>query len=131
MVEQMPLAAAPDSPQLARRFVSERINAWGYSHLTQVVELLTSEVVTNAVVHARAPFVVELEDQGDGVLVAVEDPDTALPRRIDASPSSIGGRGLVIISALATDWGVDPVPGRGKRVWFKVADGPSRDPADG
>lgn len=121
MLEQMPLAAAPDSPGLARRFVSDRIIAWGYSHLTQTVELLTSEVVTNAVVHARVPFVVHLEDHGDGVLVAVDDPVAELPRPIEPRPTDIGGRGLAIVSALASEWGVDPVPGYGKRVWFKVA----------
>ena len=121
MVEQLPLAAAPDSPRLARKFVSDRINEWGYSHLTPVVALLTSEVVTNAVLHAREPFILHLEDRGDGVLVTVEDPDGTLPTQADPGPLSVGGRGLAIVSALATEWGAEPVPGDGKRVWFRVA----------
>ncbi len=119
MAEQIPLPAASDSPGRARRFVAGHVHRWCYDPIVADVELLTSELVTNAVVHAGGPLVVEVVDDGDGVVVAVADRTEDLPRQRPAAPADPGGRGLGILSAVASSWGVERVE-HGKRVWFKV-----------
>jgi anti-sigma regulatory factor (Ser/Thr protein kinase) len=118
----LPLPAAPESPRLARQFVASHAAEWGYGHIADEVELLTSELVTNAVMHTGAPVEVEVADLADGVLVAVVDPDAnAEPTPRSASPRDSTGRGLAIVDALAASWGVSRVPHVGKVVWCKVA----------
>ena len=87
--------------------------------IAEDVALLTSELVANAVVHARTPFEV-LVDRSDGtVRVTVVDgsPDPPAVQRPD--PEAIGGRGLVLVSRLSHRWGFE---GRrdGKSVWFEL-----------
>jgi anti-sigma regulatory factor (Ser/Thr protein kinase) len=120
MTDVLSLDAVPESPRLARQFVADRLHQWHYDRLGSTAALLTSEIVTNAVVHAGSPLVLGIEDQGDGVLLSVEDAEPMLPVPRDAMPEDTGGRGLAIVAALAAEWGVEPVPG-GKRVWCKVA----------
>jgi anti-sigma regulatory factor (Ser/Thr protein kinase) len=89
------------------------------------VELLTSEVVTNALVHARAvgadegPDLVVRIHRGS-VRVEVYDVSPEVPVRRNPEPMDPGGRGMCIVDELARDWGVDHLP-TGKRVWFEVA----------
>lgn len=84
------------------------------------MELLTSELVTNAVIHAGgAPEVVV--HLGDGVVrVEVYDDEASPPmlRRPDTTAAS--GRGIAIVDELAETWGVEPIRDDGKRVWFEV-----------
>jgi anti-sigma regulatory factor (Ser/Thr protein kinase) len=120
MTDVLSLDAVPESPRLARQFVAERLHRWHYERLMHSALLVTSEIVTNAVLHAGVRLVLAVEDQGDGVLLIVEDPAPALPVPRDATPDDTSGRGLAIVAALAADWGVEPVPG-GKRVWCRLA----------
>jgi anti-sigma regulatory factor (Ser/Thr protein kinase) len=120
MTDVLSLDAVPESPRLARRFVTERLHRWHYDPLVSTAALVTSEIVTNAVVHARSRLVLGVEDQGDGVLLTVEDPEPTLPVPRDATPDDTGGRGLAIVAALAAEWGIELVPG-GKRVWCRLA----------
>jgi anti-sigma regulatory factor (Ser/Thr protein kinase) len=91
------------------------------------VELLTSEVVTNALVHARSVGVDPDEGPdlvvriGRGfVRVEVYDVSPEVPVRRTPGPLDPSGRGMWIVDELARDWGVDHMPS-GKRVWFEVA----------
>jgi serine/threonine-protein kinase RsbW len=88
------------------------------------VTLVVSELVGNAVRHADIP---EDGQLGIGwavrpheVFVAVEDPSSELPVRREAAPDALNGRGLAIVDALSSEWGVEPTE-TGKRVWAKVA----------
>ena len=120
MEESLQLAAAPESPAIARHFVAGCLRRWGFAQRVDDAELLTSELVTNAVRHAGAPVVVRVGQEADGVIVAVQDPAPALPTPRPAGPEDVSGRGLAIVAAMAADWGVDPVPDDGKAVWFRL-----------
>lgn len=88
---------------------------------TQVVELLTSELVANAVVHAAGPkVVVRAGVQGDHFVVAVADGSGAQPVLRTTGPEVPGGQGMRLVDRLADSWGVDPASDGGKSVWFRV-----------
>lgn len=89
------------------------------------VLLMTSELVTNVVLHANTDVTVSIT-RGPPVRVEVRDgaaATEAFRELIGASvmpgPSSTGGRGLAMVSALATKVGLDDDPGGGKAVWFE------------
>lgn len=106
----------------ARRFVRDvLISRRVADEVIATVELLTSEVVTNAILHGRAgtSLVVEM---GDGVVrVCVHDMSPEVPVRRITRPDAPSGRGVVIVDELASAWGVKPERGGGKQVWFEVA----------
>jgi anti-sigma regulatory factor (Ser/Thr protein kinase) len=87
--------------------------------VVETVELLTSELVTNAIVHARSSPELVVRLTHERVRVEVHDFSSAVPVRRDIDPYETSGRGLAIVDELARDWGVEHVP-RGKRVWFEV-----------
>ena len=121
MTERIRLEADAHTPRVARTFVCQCLLYWGYDSIVTDAEMLTSEVVTNAVLHAGGLLVVELDDLRDGVLVVVEDPGAALPIQRSPGPLDGGGRGLQIVDALASAWGVARMRGDGKYVWFRLA----------
>jgi len=109
----------------ARAFARDTLQGWGLGDIVDDAVVLTSELVTNAVVHAgTAAEVVCLRD-GDGVRIEVVDryPERELPlqdpAQIIASPDREGGRGLLLCAALASRWGVD-YTASDKRVWFSL-----------
>ncbi len=120
MVDQLSLPADPESPRAARRFVAGFLSSRGYESIVADAELLTSEVVSNAVIHGGRPLVLDVEDLGNGVRVRVSDPSPALPRPRRAAPWAPGGRGLSIVATLASDWGISPLEDSGKDVWFEL-----------
>ena len=81
--------------------------------------MLTSELVTNAVVHARTRVDVKVEVDTDHMRVEVADSDPRLPRPTDHRPDALGGRGLFLVQELASAWGTLTCPG-GKVVWFTL-----------
>jgi anti-sigma regulatory factor (Ser/Thr protein kinase) len=116
------LNAHPTSVGAARRFVRDVLMSRQIAdRVVRTVELLTSEVVTNAIVHGRSGPQLAVAVGDDVVRVEVRDtsPDPPVRRlsRID-DPS---GRGVVIVDELASAWGVTRERGGGKQVWFEVA----------
>lgn len=114
------LGSAPTAVGAARRYVrgvlqSQRVD----EKVTGIVELLTSEIVTNAVLHAEGAGELTLTVTGDTIRVEVDDPSALRPVRRSVGGDAVGGRGLAIVSALARAWGVEPGH-HGKRVWFEV-----------
>jgi hypothetical protein len=106
-------------PAEARQIVRTRLDGVA-PEVVETVELLTSELVNNAILYGSgvAALVLELED--DHVRVEVHDTDPTLELApIRHAPSSVRGRGLAIVDALATAWGVNPRP-VGKSVWFEL-----------
>lgn len=116
------LALRPDdtSPADARLFVTHWARMWGYRTLIPAAALLTSELATNAVVHAAELFEVEVTNTGHGIHVTVTDPSDAPVTMRAAAEVREDGRGLRVVDAVASTWGVDPREGSGKTVWFEL-----------
>ncbi len=122
----------PSTAAEARRFVRETFRSWGVpgsaaqaSDLIDDVVLLTSELVTNAVVHAGTQVQVTCRMTGTAVEVAVRDRHPSRPLGVPAYPADdlagrTSGRGLLLPSALATAWGVTYAR-TAKAVWFRIA----------
>lgn len=110
----------PTSAAEARRFVRGVLHSWRLSSMTGGdVELLTSELVGNAIRHGDAPFAVLVGYDGEHVRVEVGDGSPALPRRLQAAPDATGGRGVQIVEEVAKAWGITNTQ-VGKRVWFEL-----------
>ncbi|MEV8094450.1 SpoIIE family protein phosphatase [Kitasatospora sp. NPDC085879] len=102
----------------ARRFARDTLTEWGLSSLSDMVELLTSELITNALVHAGAP--VQLRMFRNQVLtVEVADRDRHEPRLRRARAEDEGGRGMHLVNELAHRWGTRSTKD-GKVVWYEL-----------
>lgn len=106
----------------ARRLVSSTLARWGVEDLGEDARLLVSELVTNAVVHAGTDVDVTVALLAETVEVAVTDRHPA--RALPSPPPSVledseGGRGLALVAALSSAWGIDYTD-RAKRVWFRL-----------
>ncbi|HEY0217405.1 MAG TPA: ATP-binding protein [Cellulomonas sp.] len=117
------LDPAPRSVAVGRRWaVREAQRAHADAESARTLELLTSEVLTNAVVHTRGDRRIAMcAERHDGcVRVEVTDPDPTLPVVRPVRAGRPGGNGMRIVDALATRWGIDLHPGVGKTVWFET-----------
>lgn len=123
---QTALPCDPRSVAAARRFVTSRLVAWGHDPaVTDTAALLVSELVTNALLHARSAVVVAVahaERDGEGrVRVEVTDTSPVRPRQRHNSLVSGTGRGLLLVDRLARGWGTDQRE-TGKAVWFELGE---------
>jgi anti-sigma regulatory factor (Ser/Thr protein kinase) len=114
------LPATARSPAHARRLVEPLID----DAVRERVLLIVSELVTNAVRYAGAPIELVVSRLDGRIAISVRDPDPTPPRTREPETSEPTGRGLHVVEAMATRWGVD-VTERGKTVWCEV-DVPSR-----
>ncbi|MET9495211.1 SpoIIE family protein phosphatase [Streptomyces sp. NPDC006552] len=109
----------------ARSFVRDTLQGWGHADIVDDAVVLTSELVTNAVVHAGTAAEVLCLRAEDHVRIEVSDryPEREIPLQSSAiamsSPDREGGRGLQLCAALAGRWGVD-YSATHKRVWFQI-----------
>lgn len=109
----------------ARSFVRDTLQGWGFTDIVDDAVVLTSELVTNAVVHAGTAADVLCLRTEDAVRIEVSDhyPEREIPLQQSAvnmgNPDREGGRGLQLCAALATRWGVDYTPTQ-KQVWFQL-----------
>ena len=87
----------------------------------QVLELLVSEVVANAVLHGRGLVRVAVGCEPGEVIVAVDDDSPEPPQVKSVGLEATGGRGVALVAALSQAWGWQPHP-PGKRVWFRLAE---------
>jgi hypothetical protein len=92
----------------------------GREDLADDVATLVSELVSNAVIHARTPMRLTVEPKGAGVRVELADESPAMPRFAGADLHAISGRGLLIIDRLASRWGVQRLAQGGKAVWVEI-----------
>jgi CheY-like chemotaxis protein/anti-sigma regulatory factor (Ser/Thr protein kinase) len=111
----------------ARRFLAERCTEWGCAPAVDDAELVATELVTNALVHASAHCVLRARLAGAVLHIEVEDGGGGTPDVHAADERSEHGRGLLIVSALCSAWGVDMRPSSGKRVWAQLVIAPTDD----
>lgn len=115
------IPGAPAAVRSARRLVTTTLEEWGLPHLVEYSALLVSEVVTNAVLHARSDVEVEISRADDVVRISVLDGAARPPERRRHGLHAGTGRGLGLLDAIALRWGTDPaeLPFR-KAVWFEL-----------
>jgi anti-sigma regulatory factor (Ser/Thr protein kinase) len=111
--------ATVHGPRLARRFVNETLAAWRLEAAADDAAVVVSELVANAVVHARSDAVVGITRAPGGIRLAVADRGSELPARADLDTGALRGRGLAMIAAMAQRWGHQVVEG-GKVVWAEL-----------
>ncbi|MFE2277948.1 SpoIIE family protein phosphatase [Streptomyces sp. NPDC059454] len=109
------------APGRARRLARRALSRWGMEELSDSVELLVSEVVTNAVRYATRPVTLRLL-RTDVLRCEVGDDVPQLPRLRQARATDEGGRGLYLVNRLARRWGATRLS-TGKVVWFELNSG--------
>jgi anti-sigma regulatory factor (Ser/Thr protein kinase) len=104
----------------ARHWLSEQLADWSSTGLESVV-LVLSELVTNAILHARTTVQVFLQRDGNVARLEVTDKGSALPVAKEYGATAYTGRGLHLVETLSRDWGVQTAVGA-KIVWAEVVD---------
>jgi anti-sigma regulatory factor (Ser/Thr protein kinase) len=119
---QLELEPRPASAAQARRFVARAL-AQATPLQREVGILLTSELVTNALLYARGRITLRIEQRAGTARVIVHDdsPQEIRPRQVTAEATS--GRGLALVAQLSGAWGVHQIEGDGKEVWFELPEG--------
>lgn len=117
--DDLQLPSTPTSVGDARRFVDSALRELGAGAASEVAALLTSELVTNAVVHVGGAIRIRVVGSSDTVRIAVEDTSPVIPEPREAGDRAVTGRGLNLVEHLALRWGVDAIDG-GKVVWFEL-----------
>ena len=118
---RLELPGAPASVGRARRLVAGAMREWQLEHLEEPAALLVSELVTNAVLHARTQVCVEVQRTAAVVRVVVSDGSRRLPRQRRHDVTAATGRGLGLLQVLAHRWGSEDAPEPyAKAVWFEL-----------
>ncbi|WP_319367521.1 ATP-binding protein [Streptomyces scabiei] len=118
-------AARLEAAAQARQDIALVLETWGLRQLVDVAEQVVTELVANAVEHTDAATVgASITRTGkESARIVVTDTSRTRPTPGTPSPDDEHGRGLLLVEALAHDWGSEPVHG-GKRVWAELrADG--------
>ena len=107
-----------ESTPVARHWVAAHLRDMP-AEVSDCAALLTSELVTNAVLHAATPMCITLHTLADRIRIDVADGNPALPSVKEYGQDAATGRGLTLFNTLASNWGVQAVEG-GKIVWFEL-----------
>ncbi|HEY3732878.1 MAG TPA: MEDS domain-containing protein [Streptosporangiaceae bacterium] len=115
--------ASLHAPGEARRFVLAALRRWGGERSASDAAIVVTELSTNAVLHAHSAFTVEISAAAGALRIEVRDADP-LPQPVPGqgqAPLPVAPtHGLGVVTALATAWGADPLPGGGKAVWAEL-----------
>lgn len=107
------------TPGAARTFVTKALTQWGQTERLDDIRLCTSELATNAVLHgapAAGRVLVRVELHATILRVEVHDSGNGTPTKQEVRTTADGGRGLLLVSAVADHWGVSERQGPGKCV---------------
>ena len=118
----MALPSAPRAAGLARQEARDALASWGLERLEDIAVLLVSELVGNAVQHARhggSELRLRMTDTGRWLRIEVSDADPRPPQFQCRPGLDESGFGLVLVDALAAKWGVDQAA-TGKTVWAEL-----------
>jgi anti-sigma regulatory factor (Ser/Thr protein kinase) len=111
--------ATPEAPQSARAFLRAALETWKLDGFGQVTELLADELVANVVRHVGSPLTLRATTEGPILRIEVDDPSTEPPVLRHPGVHEDRGRGILLVDALATQWGSEIHPD-GKTVWFEI-----------
>jgi anti-sigma regulatory factor (Ser/Thr protein kinase) len=129
-VRQVTLPAAEQSPGLARQAARDALRTWQLTHLMDTAVLLISELVTNAVLHAKtdgSELELHLEVHGTWLRIEVHDADLRGPQPRTPAALDESGFGFVLVDAIADQWGVRETAA-GKAVWAELDTRPGGEP---
>ena len=126
---RLPLTDEPHASARARRQVIETLRSWGLEDLVDDAVLAGSELVTNAVLHGGPPVELRVSRQSRGVRLDILDGSRVLPVRPLASTENMTGRGIALVEAVSTRWGVDQLA-HGKSVWCEIGVNEATAPED-
>jgi anti-sigma regulatory factor (Ser/Thr protein kinase) len=125
-VQRIDLPSHPASPRQARVFVRDVLTGWGVpEELRENAELLITELVTNAVIHASSDVSVEIRQDGDVVRFGVHDHGPGQIRMRVPAPGDVTGRGLYFLDQLDPDWNVTTSESGDKTIHFSLTGLPS------
>lgn len=117
------LPPVPGSARAARRFARATLIAWRLDALADDVDIVVSELITNALLHARtgpppgdAGIRLELEQRGRVLTCRVSDGSSLPPTKEEAPATAESGRGLLLVDAISAEWGWHQ-GAAGKFVW--------------
>jgi anti-sigma regulatory factor (Ser/Thr protein kinase) len=118
---QVVLLPEPRSASSARDFIRRCFSEWraGQEAGLDTALLVVTELVTNAVRHGRSTVTLAVTVNDERVLLEVQDESTGVPTVRHPGWQSLGGRGLLLVDAMATSWGVRATPA-GKVVWAEL-----------
>lgn len=114
------LAPLPESVHLARQAVTTALSGLNRDDLIDDAAVVVTELVANAVMHARTEITVSVDAWGVGIRLRVADASDKLPRWTPARPTATSGRGLLLVQRLSSTWGVEPLADSGKVVWAQI-----------
>ena len=116
----------PDAVQAARRFARDTLSGWRADAVAWSATQIVSELVTNAVLHARTAFRLDLSFDEGVLLVSVHDHSPLLPIARHFGQEATTGRGLALLGELSQQWGVTQDVD-GKAVWASIASDAEQD----
>ena len=102
-----------------RHFVASTLESWNLHHYVENASIVVSELATNAVIHAHSDFTVSLSSDGGALRVSVRDSSRVLPVLRSPNPTTVSGRGLLLVTSIATRWGTELVDD-GKLIWAEI-----------
>ncbi|MEU3225248.1 SpoIIE family protein phosphatase [Streptomyces sp. NPDC006976] len=120
--------ADPEGLSEARTIVRQALTDWEMAELADDAELVTGELLVNVLLHTEGGAVLTLEvlpEPVRRVRLSVQDRSSTWPRRRSPGETATSGRGLLLLDAVATRWGIEP-RGEGKAVWCEI--GPAAPP---
>ena len=108
------------SVRTARQFVDEMLADWKIEDLRDDALLVASELTANAITHAESACLLRLSVSDSTLRIEVVDTGDGTPEPQPSSNTEEHGRGLHLIAALTTAWGMEVIPGEGKLVWAEL-----------
>jgi anti-sigma regulatory factor (Ser/Thr protein kinase) len=116
------LDSSPEYVASAREFVRSRLVSWEATDWLADAVLVASELVSNAILHARTAIELKLSCDLSTVRVEVYDENTRVPVVAGCPVDATSGRGLALVAALSSAWGIEHY-GEGKIVWAEIGGG--------
>lgn len=123
------LDADPEAVPRARRRLREAVTSGGSAERLWEAQVVFAELVTNAVLHGRPPVNVRVDVTPAGLRMRVADTSAVMPVRPRPSADGMTGRGLALVDAVATRWGIVRTTS-GKAVWAELGDPPEAPDGD-